>query len=132
MFLGNTTASQISGFLSKILILYNHYCVSIFVFTLWPHSEEFFEVFTPHLTHLPYTNKSSCHFSILLFACKLALITRVNLQVNKRILEGQPFWNKGPIATIVTTSIIIISQKQYLITNYTIVHKNILIIVTSS
>ena len=51
------------------------------------------------------------HFSILLFSCKLALVTsflnskfkrifslkeatRANLQVNKRILKLRPFWNK--------------------------------------
>ena len=54
---------------------------------------------------------SGHHFSILLFACKLALValfkgryslnfdfkneaTRANLQVNKKILKWQPFWNK--------------------------------------
>ena len=55
--------------------------------------------------------QNGCHFSILLFACKLALVAsfkgnillnfefkneaaRVNLQVNKRTLKWRPFWNK--------------------------------------
>ena len=55
--------------------------------------------------------QNGCHFSILLFTCKLALLprlrknillnfefkteaTRANLQVNKRILKWRLFWNK--------------------------------------
>ena len=62
--------------------------------------------------HLQYTFfQNGRYFSILLFTCKLALVAsfkgkyvfefrvlrtmqQANLQVNKRILKWQPFWNK--------------------------------------